>query len=501
MTVLENASFLLQAPGDDCPSLERTRSSYNPLRTFELPKGGQKHYQQQYADMYFVRLAQLKPAVERIAEEAWDDFEIAGEKARRVDRVLDVRQGELCWVVGTVYMDMPLKPNILDDLEKEHWIVAPPPREKFISNGQDSIMLEDESGRLRLAGTFLTSRMLVTGCIVAVMGTENADGEFEVIDSRLPDLARQPERWERDEAALALAGRKVKGERQPAGKIALVSGLEIGGKDASESLQLELLKEFLLGEASSPDEQTRVAGISRLIIAGNSLANASPIPSREEFAAMKKASRKYGYDPSMYNASPSEHLDAFLGGLLPSIPVTLLPGASDPANVALPQQALHPALFPQSRSYTKLPTEVSDEPAWFDSVTNPWEGDVDGWRLLGTGGQPVDDVFKYVHSDNRLDMMESILRWRLNAPTAPDTLWSYPFQDGDPHVIKDCPHVYFVGNQPRFETRVIEGTAAQQVRLIALPKFCETGVLVLLHAETLAIECVKFEIFRKHEQA
>jgi DNA polymerase delta subunit 2 len=36
-----------------------------------------------------------------------------------VDRVLDVRQGELCWVTGTIYMEMPLKPNILDDLTKE----------------------------------------------------------------------------------------------------------------------------------------------------------------------------------------------------------------------------------------------------------------------------------------------------------------------------------------------------------------------------------------------
>ena len=33
--------------------------------------------------------------------------------------MLDVRQGDLCWVVGTVYMDMPLKPNILDDISKD----------------------------------------------------------------------------------------------------------------------------------------------------------------------------------------------------------------------------------------------------------------------------------------------------------------------------------------------------------------------------------------------
>lgn len=49
--------------------------------------------------------------------------QIAGEHARRVERVLDVRQGELCWVAGTIYMDLPLKPNILDDLTKEVEIV------------------------------------------------------------------------------------------------------------------------------------------------------------------------------------------------------------------------------------------------------------------------------------------------------------------------------------------------------------------------------------------
>ena len=89
--------------------------------------------------MYFLRLAKLKPVVEEIATEAWSDltvrlspadkhqkqllrcssFQIAGESVRRVDRVLDVRQGELCWVAGTVYMDMPLKPNILDDISKD----------------------------------------------------------------------------------------------------------------------------------------------------------------------------------------------------------------------------------------------------------------------------------------------------------------------------------------------------------------------------------------------
>jgi DNA polymerase delta subunit 2 len=44
---------------------------------------------------------------------------LGGQKATFVERVLDVRQGELCWVVGTVYMEMAEKPNVLDDIEKD----------------------------------------------------------------------------------------------------------------------------------------------------------------------------------------------------------------------------------------------------------------------------------------------------------------------------------------------------------------------------------------------
>lgn len=34
-------------------------------------------------------------------------------------RVLDIKPGSLCVVVGTVYMEMRLKPNILEDIARE----------------------------------------------------------------------------------------------------------------------------------------------------------------------------------------------------------------------------------------------------------------------------------------------------------------------------------------------------------------------------------------------
>jgi len=328
--------------------------------------------------------------------------------------------------MGTIYMDMPLKPNILDDISKDHWISAPPPREKYRSaSGEDQIMLEDESGRLRLVGTKLQITMLVTGCIVAVMGTENSNGDFEVIDLKIADLPRQPQRWERDDSdALLTNGSKGKGKtevtesRGSGGKIAIVSGLGIRGDEAN-SLTLDLLMEFLLGESCGTAEQQSSCEISRLIIAGNSLSEASPLLSADEISG-KKSSKKYGYDASAYNPAPTAHLDNFLATLLPSIPVTLIPGNSDPANVSLPQQPIHPAMLPHSRAYSAMPGAT--EPGWFDSTTNPWEGDIDGWRLIGNGGQPLDDVFKYVEGNDRLEMMENFLRWRCVAPTAPDTL-------------------------------------------------------------------------------
>lgn len=257
----------------------------------------------------------------------------------------------------------------------------------------------------------------MTGCIAAVLGTENSDGEFDVIDVKFADLAPQPERWQlskQKDEDVEMTDTPSAGQGK---KIAIVSGLEFSGSDTSYAMELNLLLEFLLGEALDPTTQGELAHISRLIIAGN-----STLPSDE--VVEKKATKKYGYDSSSYNALPSQLFDDFLNELLPSMPVTLLPGASDPANSSYPQQPIHAAMFPKAKTYTSVPD--APERGWLDNVTNPWEGEVEGWRFLGTGGQNIDDMAKYVDSDDRLGMMEAMCRWRCSAPTAPDTLCKLP---------------------------------------------------------------------------
>lgn len=300
-------------------------------------------------------------------------------------------------------------------------------------------MLEDESGRVRLTGSTLSSEMLVTGCIVAVMGTENANGEFEVVDIKVPDLPPQPDRWNTIEApeSNGATSKEAKTEDEDEDmdklvtgsgkKIAIISGLGFSGTDAENSLEIDLLVEYLLGEALDPATQESVSQISRLIIAGNSIALDEEILAHDGSGSSRKAQKKYGYDSSAYNPTPTMLLDNFLASLLPSMPITLIPGYSDPANVSLPQQPIHSAMFPRARGYGSIPPSNGEEsqPGWFDTVTNPWDGEIEGWKALGTGGQNVDDVFKYVEGEDRLGMMEAMCRWRCCAPTAPDTLCEF----------------------------------------------------------------------------
>ncbi|KAI1415238.1 DNA polymerase alpha/epsilon subunit B-domain-containing protein [Hypoxylon sp. FL1857] len=503
MAVLDEipGNLLRKPSGKPEDELERVPSNYKPLHSFRLDKD--KSYQQQFADMYFLRLTKIKPAIEELASTEWKGTVLGDETVKRVERVLDIRQGELCWVTGTVYMDMPLKPNILEDVSKDRWLSAPISNKKYFSDdGSDAVTLEDESGRIRLVGNVLDSVILVTGCIIAVMGTENVNGELEVIDLKFPDLPPQPDRWALSKPPATNgsskgAKAKIKDEdaemtdsqsKGSGGKIAIVSGLEFSGNDASHAIELNLLLEYLLGESLDPAAQQELSQISRLIIAGNSISLEERRATDEDITE-KKAQKKYGYDSSSYNALPSQLLDEFLSTLLPTMPVTLLPGAQDPANASYPQQPIHPAMFPESRPYTAQPG--SSEVGWFDTVTNPWEGEIEGWRFLGTGGQNVDDIFKYVGSDDRLGMMEAMCRWRCCAPTAPDTLWSYPFQDDDPFVMQTCPHLYFVGCQPEFGTKLIHGQDGQSVRLIAVPSFAATQEIVLVDSETLDVTKVK----------
>lgn len=121
--------------------------------------------------------------------------------------------------------------------------------------------------------------------------------------------------------------------------------------------------------------------------------------------------------------------------------------------------------------------------------TNPYCCDIDGVRVLGSAGQPLDDMQRYVPGEDRLQTLSRSLELQHLAPTAPDTLGCYPFADKaeDPFVVRECPHIFFAGNQPSFQTTTVEGAKGQRVRVLTVPDFAKAHTCALVNLDTL--EC------------
>lgn len=87
-----------------------------------------------------------------------------------------------------------------------------------------------------------------------------------------------------------------------------------------------------------------------------------------------------------------------------------------------------------------------------------------------------------------------LLEFRHLAPTAPDTLGCYPYaeEEEDPFVMRECPHIFFAGNQPRFETTLVEGPAGERVRAILVPDFSVERTCVLVDLDSLECRPLSF---------
>jgi len=96
----------------------------------------------------------------------------------------------------------------------------------------------------------------------------------------------------------------------------------------------------------------------------------------------------------------------------------------------------------------------------------------------------------------------------------------YPFKDRDPFIMKETPHIYFIGNQDKFATELVEGrcrsltdrlficavdtnialfdrcstigSQGQRTRVVMLPSFAATGTIALVNLRTLDCHSVSF---------
>ncbi|KAL9689432.1 hypothetical protein QQ045_009818 [Rhodiola kirilowii] len=302
--------------------------------------------------------------------------------------VLELEKDKECIIVGTVYKHMKLKPCILDVYLKDR-STAPLAKPQNFMHPDDYLVLEDESGPVKLGGTIMLPSVYVTGVVVALHGKETSAGEFLVLDVMEAGLPPQ----------MDLPNKLTESAREDK-YVVFVSGLSIGSSK-SNPLQFQLLVDHITGCLGDEQEQGVAADIVHVVIAGNSVEISQDLFNGQTVNP-KDQSRL---------SEPIKELDILLTEIAASVPVDIMPGPDDPANFSLPQQPLHRCLFPSSSSYNT-----------FRSCSNPHSFEIDTIRFIGTSGQNIEDLENYSDANDRLEFMERTLRLRHVAPTTPNTL-------------------------------------------------------------------------------
>uniref|UniRef100_A0A0D9VP17 DNA polymerase delta small subunit n=1 Tax=Leersia perrieri TaxID=77586 RepID=A0A0D9VP17_9ORYZ len=425
---------------------------------------GEKYQGQQYSHIYYTRLHHMRNLLHALVPD-WKPH-------LPVTTVLGLEEGKDCIIVGTLYKHMKLKPSVLDEYSKERSAIPLVKPHNFM-HPDDHLILEDESGRVTLAGS-IPPAAYVTGVVVAVHGKETSAGNFlveDVLEAGLPPQTPLPSISNIFPILVRSFSISTICLLEDEDKyVVFVSGLSVGS-DKFNPLQFQLLIDHITGHLGDENEQKIASNIVRVVVAGNSVHISPRFFNGQFIVPVLSSDLIFQTVPSKDQsriAEPIKELDIMLTQLVASLPVDMMPGPNDPANFLLPQQPLHRCLFSGASTYNT-----------FSSCSNPHQFELDSVRFIGTSGQNIDDLYKYSDAKDKLEFSERTLRWRHLAPTAPNSLGCYPYTDKDPFLIESCPHIYFIGNQDKYETRLLQGAEKQNVRLICIPRFCDTGVAVM----------------------
>lgn len=255
------------ARADAPPDGPRAEAAYASLDTPFRTGVTDRALNGQYANVYFARLAKLRPAVLEQVRAQWGLSE--ADVTAKLSKTLDVPEdAEDCIVLGTLYADMKLKPNVLEEYTRDPLAPAAPVLTKYCSP-DDKLIIEDETGRLVLTGSVLTQYGLVTGVVLAARGRLDASSAFVVSALCVAGMPPQPA----FPPSVSLSD--AESEPLPSDQyLALASGLNVGVDGAGEHmLALQLLCDYLSAHLGDEPEAAFQKQIVRLVICGGCIAD------------------------------------------------------------------------------------------------------------------------------------------------------------------------------------------------------------------------------------
>nr|CCC89622.1 unnamed protein product [Trypanosoma congolense IL3000] len=511
----------------------------------------QRHFTHQYAAMYSARLQALEErafqAIRAKVLDATGDGSLPPHT-----RVLELVPHQRAICTGIIYKQSRLLPRFLDEYQKElvridaggeedgeamvEGPLCPDPfivRESAVNltfaNGSDGdlrsqqcfpnicapddeLYMEDDSGRVRLEN--IPADMMCTGVVLGVDGTLLESGRLSVHRYALGDLRK------------VYVPRLIPNvpPRTPR-YIAFVCGLELGSPQMQNSAStacartmVELLVDYLSGAVGDSAMVAQASCITRLVIGGNSIAPTEELRLKKKVKLDPSDHVKFGDDKggggAVTSAQLMRELDKVLKRIVCSVEVELMPGDNDMTNAFHPQQPMHPLLLSESARCSSM--RLVTNPYEFVALSSDESGvdASDGTNTTSKGetlffvssGSNIHCVSRETNINSRLDAMSFVLRSGCACPTAPNTLFSYPFKDVDPFVFPQAPHCFVCCDQPEWQTRweplesfsptydantneihvneeggeTGKDETAAGVRLVCVPPFVQTGILVLV---------------------
>jgi len=424
----------------------------------------EKNYNVQYYPYYNCRLSKMFKYVEENCLFNWsNDYKIV-----KLSQLSEM-PNEKVIIIGILFKHMQLQPTILKEISEDNQLIEQPVRDRYIED-QDFCMIQDERESVKLIGN-LNIHSHVTGIIIGLLGfSEDNGNQFVVEDycySSLPQNISSIERPFMEEDKF----------------IILVSGFGFAKQSPPELTNArQIFSDFITGMLTNQDAK-RSAKIVKIIIAGNLISTSKSVKNETNVLSDKNSATKSWFGKTkVYSVDLMKMIDNFLLELGKSIELDIMPGETDVTSSMIPQQPFHPCTLPKSSVLTSV-----------RCITNPYLAQFDNLLVLGTSGQNIKSIGHFSQLEDPLEIMEMTLQWRHLAPTAPDTMFSYPYPDQDPFIIEKMPHIYFSGNQPVFNTKLKYFNNQQQiVRMVTVPSFEQNYSCVMINLKNLDCELLAF---------